>query len=107
MSRPQIIVEVAFSTTNPLTVPVSWTDISSYVLEDGLSIRRGRPDELKPFPAATATIRLNNDDRRFEPLNAASPYFPNVVPMRRIRIRAIWNSTSYTLFGGFVTDWLP
>ena len=107
MSRPTIVVEVAFTTTNPLTVPGSWTDISSFVLEDGLSIRRGRPDELKAFSAATATVKLNNVDRRFEPLNTSSPYTPNVVPMRRIRIRATWSGTTYTLFGGFVTDWRP
>lgn len=107
MSRPTIVVEVAFTTSNPLTIPASWTDISSYVLDDGLSIRRGRTDELKAFPAATASLRLDNSDRRFEPLNGGSPYSPNVVPMRRIRIRAKWDSITYTIFAGFITDWRP
>ena len=82
---------------------VLWTDISEYVRD--FNITRGRTDELSPVSPGTATITLNNRDRRFEPDYASSPYYPYVLPLRRIRIRALWNGTSYPLFTGYVADW--
>lgn len=35
----------------------------------------------------------------------AAPYYPNVVPMRRLRVRATHNAVTYDLFTGFVEDW--
>ncbi len=108
-NRPQLILEVAFGVSNPLTVPASnqWTDISAYLRTDDLSIRRGRPDELSPYAAGTAVFTLENGDGRFDPLNNTSPYHPNVVPMRRVRLRAVWSNTAYTLFTGFAQAWTP
>lgn len=34
-----------------------------------------------------------------------SPYWPNVVPMRRIRIRATYNAVTYDIFNGYVDSW--
>lgn len=36
---------------------------------------------------------------------AGSAYYPNVVPNRRIRLSAVWNSVTYRLFDGFVDGW--
>lgn len=47
---------------------------------------------------------LNNTDRRFDP-SYASPYYPNVVPMRRVRDRTVQPAVTYDLFEGFVEDW--
>jgi hypothetical protein len=38
-------------------------------------------------------------------MNSLSPYYPNVLPMRRIRIRAIWNAVFYPVFQGYVAGW--
>jgi hypothetical protein len=54
--------------------------------------------------AGEASVTLDNRDRRFDPSNTAGPYYPNVVPMRHLRIRATEGST-YDLFRGFVEDW--
>lgn len=106
-NRPTIICEVAFTTANPRTVPLAWTDVSAYLRTDSLSIRRGRSDELQTSQVGTMSCVLRNSDRRFEPLYTSGAYFPNVVPMRRIRISATWNAVTYRLFTGLITAWTP
>lgn len=98
-----VLVEVGF-TASPLTAlaSVSWTDITAYVRE--FSIRRGRSDEYGDYSPGTLSVRLNNHDRRFDPENSAGPYTGNLLPMRRIRVRATQGGTR-TLFTGHVTGW--
>jgi hypothetical protein len=98
---PTLTVEVAFA-SNPGDSPV-WTDITSYVRR--FSTRRGREHELDRVEAGTATLVLDNRDRRFDPNHTGSPYSPNVRPMRRIRARATWSATTYDIFHGFVENW--
>lgn len=104
MALAELKVAVAFG-IDPLAVPApaDWTDISAYVR--GASIRRGRQHELARTEAGTATIRLRNTDRRFDPTNTASPYAPNVIPMRRVRVQALHQGTTYDLFQGYIEDW--
>lgn len=78
-----LMLEVAF---NPPSEAPTWTDISSYLRS--FQTRRGRGDELDTFSAGTASFVLDNRDRRFDPVHTGSPYYPNVLPMRRVRIRA-------------------
>jgi len=98
---PLVAVEVAF-TTNPGAAPV-WVNLGERV--KGFTVHRGRADELSAFNAGQATITLNNEDRAFDPVYTASPYYPNVVPMRRIRIRATYAAATYDVFNGYVTNW--
>jgi hypothetical protein len=104
MASPVITVEIAF-TTNPYAVPV-WVDVTSY-LESIPRIKRGRQDELNRFEAGEAEVILNNLDRRFDPTNTAGAYYPNVLPLRRIRITAVFSAVTYRLFTGFVEGWPP
>lgn len=103
MAAPVITVEVAFSTANPLTVPGSWTDISAYVR--GIDIKRGRQHELGRTSAGEATVTVDNGDRRFDPTYTSGAYYPNVLPMKRLRVRAVHNAVTYDLFQGYVEDW--
>ena len=96
-----ISVEVAF-TTAPGATP-SWTDISPYV--ESFSTRRGRSSEFDTFSAGTASIVLKNDDRRFDPVYTSSPYYPNLLPMRRVRVRTTYSGVTYDLFNGYVDGW--
>jgi hypothetical protein len=84
MSFATTTVEIAFGSA-PLAGTYSWTDVTAYVKE--FSTKRGRDYELDQIQAGTATFTLDNADGRFTPGRAASPYFPNVIPRRRVRIR--------------------
>jgi hypothetical protein len=70
-----------------------------------LRVNRGRQRALERFSAGRATITLSNDDRALDPTYTASPYYPNVVPMRRIRVRATYAAVTYDVFNGYVDDW--
>jgi len=79
-------------------------DISEYV--QSLSISRGRSDQFSSFRTGTLTLVLNNNDRRFDPINEDSPYWDNttdksgVTPRRRVQV----SSGSQALFTGRITD---
>ena len=101
MSLPTITAEIAFA-TDPAASP-TWVDVSAYC--QAFSIRRGRSDELSQYQAGTATVTLDNRDRRFDPTYTDGAYYPNVRPMRRLRISATWSAVTYRLFSGYVEGW--
>jgi hypothetical protein len=78
-------------------------DITAYVRE--ASTQRGAQRELERIEAGTGNIVLENLDGRFTPFNTSSPYYPNVLPMRRIRITGTWSAIAYPVFVGFVEGW--
>ena len=79
-------------------------DITEYCQE--LSITRGRQDQFSQFNAGQCSIKLVNNDRRFDPINTASPYYDatagrsGVVPRRLITVK----SGANFLFVGRITD---
>lgn len=89
-----------------------WTDISEYVRS--WSLRRGANTGTQPtrrYEPGTCSIELNDADRRFDPDNLDGPYVTvgrsEVQPMRRLRIVAEWDGTTYPLFFGFTDNWEP
>lgn len=102
MAWPTITCEISFA-SDPLTASPTWVDVSSYLR--AWDIKRGRSSERSRVDAGTAVVVLSNRDRRFDPTYASSPYYPNVVPMRQIRLRATYNAVTYDLFRGFIESW--
>jgi hypothetical protein len=102
VSLPTVTVEAAFRTDPDVTNPV-WEDISAYAM--GLSITSGRQYELDTIQASTLTLKLKNDDRRFDPTYTRSPYYPYVLPMRKIRVSVTYAAVTYYLFTGYVERW--
>lgn len=105
MSLPTISIEVMF-------VSPTWTDVSSAYGKRGITTRRGSARIDNPivrYEAGTAAVNLNNTDRRFDPTHLGGPYVSDgkslVTPMRPIRIRAVWDATTYSVFRGFVDQW--
>lgn len=96
-----ILCQIAFE-TNPGDDPV-WEDVSQYVRS--FRTRRGRTREFEHFSPGTLTVELDNRDRRFDPSYEDSPYYPNVLPQRRIRFSASYEGITYPLFDGFVDSW--
>lgn len=80
-------------------------DVSQWV--QSLTINRGRSDQFSSFRAGTCTIVLNNNDRRFDPINEDSPYWDftlgrsGLSPRRRVQITSGGN---IDLFVGRITD---
>jgi hypothetical protein len=104
MAKPTIIVRIAFS-SDPFDATPSWSDVSSDVLE--IHTRRGRQHELGRIEAGTATIVLENSSGDYWPYNAGGSYYPNVLPGKRVNIRATYGVTTYDLYTGFVEAWQP
>lgn len=89
-------------TTNPGAAP-SWERIPLADIR-AIDINRGRNRELDQYQAGRMTVVLDNRDRLYDPMYTAGANFGNVKPMRRIRLRAVWDTT-YDLFSGFVDSW--
>tara|TARA_A100001011_G_scaffold397722_1_gene499677 strand:+ start:95 stop:1360 length:1266 start_codon:yes stop_codon:yes gene_type:complete len=104
-----LTLEIAFD-SNPLDTSPSFTDISAFVRS--FDVKRGRNNELGQFPAGTLQVVLSNADNRFNPTNTSSPYFDSsagktkIQPLKRIRVKAVYDSSSYTIFEGFL-DTIP
>lgn len=79
-------------------------EVAPYVQQ--ISTNRGRPDQLAQFTAGSASITLWNGDRRFDPINEASPYWDasrgrsGVEPRRKVRIVC----DGEPIFVGRITD---
>jgi hypothetical protein len=73
-------------------------DVTDYVRS--VSIRRGRSRELDRFSTGTASIVFNNEDRRFDPLYSAGPYFGQILP--RLRVTVVRDEIS--LFDGLIEE---
>lgn len=101
------LIRGTLSTSNVLGGTVTFTDVTSYV--QSVSITRGRSRDLNSFSSGTATINLENSaDGRFNPANAAGPYYPGIEPLIQVIVDCLVDGeSSYTnLYTGFVTDWL-
>jgi len=104
MDGATVTVEIAF-TNSPMTANASctWVDVTAYVRS--WSTRRGRTSELSQFSPGTAQVVLDNRSRLFDPSNTTGTYYGNLLPMRKIRIRASSGVTSATVFTGHVMGW--
>ena len=91
-----IKVEFGFS---PVGVPVTFNDISDDVIS--VSITRGKDPEQDTFNAASCSIDLNNETRKFDPEYGPSPYQGQIVPTGELRIF----KENQIVFSGFITDW--
>ena len=60
------------------------TDVTEYVAS--VSVSRGKSRELDRYTAGNASVTLHNDSRIFDPFNAASPYFTQILPRKPIVI---------------------
>jgi len=98
-SNVDLTVEIGFA-SNPYDTTYTYTDVSDYVLK--IDIKRGRQQALSEIGTGTATVVFDNQDRRFDPTNTSSPYSPNVIPNKPIRISATYDATTYRLFEGFI-----
>jgi len=77
---------------------------------DGLrsfTVARGRQHELATLEAGTCDLLVDNRNGYLSPDYGGSPYSPNVLPRRRMRLSAVWQGTVYMLFTGFIQAITP
>ena len=84
----------------------AWTDVSPYY-RPPIRLRLGRPTMFDDVGAGVLKVRLDNFDGRFMPDSMASPYWPNVVKSRRIRLKVTKAGTTWTRHVGWIQAWEP
>lgn len=99
---PGIAVEVAFESM-PDSEDPEWFDVTADLRV--FSTHRGRQRELDVYAAGEAEVVLGNKARNYDPDYADGDHWPNVKPMRRMRILAGWDETTYPLYDGYADRW--
>lgn len=107
-SNVNLTVEIGFD-SGPFDDTQTFTDVSQYVR--GISMRKGRSNELGQFVSGTCSLLLSNADNRFNPTQTTYYYDSTnartkIQPLKVVRIRAVYDSTTYDLFYGFL-DQIP
>lgn len=91
MSFPTQATSVYLPTSTAVTSSVNSFDI-----------QRGRTSPVfDEIDAASGMVALNNENRSFDPLNAAGAYFGEIAPGRRVKHTA----AGVTVFDGYASDW--
>lgn len=83
----------------------AWVDMTADLQE--WHSGTGRGNEREDFEPGTATVRLKNRHRRYDPTYLAGPYYGKLGPGSPAIIEATWNGTTYPLFTGIIEDGWP
>jgi hypothetical protein len=70
-----------------------------------IQIKRGRNILRDTYEAGSATVRIYDQDGRFNPQNTSSDLYGQLTPLRKLRISATYAGTSYYLFSGYTTTY--
>ena len=110
MAMPtSVTVEIQFGASGV------WTDVTAYLDGSaGGSTRFGRSSPFNTPSPGTLTLTLVNDDGRFTPGRQVlsdgvtpHPYYPGIVPRRKIRVAYVVGGTPYYRFVGYIKGWPP
>lgn len=104
-SDVNLTVEIAFD-SEPFAESQTYTDVSQYVR--AFSTNRGRSNELADFVSGSCSITLSNADNRFNPTQTTHYYDSSssrtkIQPLKRVRVRAVYDSVTYDIFEGFLS----
>jgi hypothetical protein len=77
---------------------LTYADVSEYI--QGVTVSRGKRNELEQYDAGNASVTFDNTQRIFDPLGT-SPFSQQLLPRRGIRIY----SADVPIFFGLVEDW--
>lgn len=96
--------------TGTLGPDLLWTDVAADLIAWELHRTSTRVvGPITRYEAGTASYRLSNAQRQYDPTNLDGPYVSvgvtQVTPMRAVRLRATWAGITYELWRGFVDAW--
>jgi len=102
---PSVKLEIAWS-SDPTSPFQAFEDVTDYWRGE-LNVNRGRNFELDRIETGRMAFTLDNRDRRFDPDYTSSPYYPNVIPTRVVRVRAQSHAgaVAYGMFYGYMEGW--
>lgn len=80
-----------------------YEDVTEYVIGAEWTLGMGEAFQLVA-DESSATIELNNSDRRFSPENGSSPYFGEILPLRKVQVKANFNSVDYVMYTGWINN---
>jgi hypothetical protein len=84
----------------------TWTDVSLKLRNIDVKAA-SRQYELDQMEAGMFDFVLKDESRNFDPANTSSVYYPNILPVRKVRARTTYQSTVYDLFYGYIERWPP
>jgi hypothetical protein len=120
MTVPNLVVEIGFDLTSNPVAPffrldddvqgrldnteyrlagTLFYDVTEYVIS--VDVQRGKSAILSNFPPGECNVQFTNHNRYFDPLFEASPFYPEIVPKRELRV----TSGGELIFQGWVEDW--
>ena len=120
MSIPTLKVEIGFDLTDNPSAPffqldsaiqgrldnteyrlggTLFYDVSDFVIS--VDVQRGKSAILSDFPPGECSVEFTNHTRAFDPLFTASPFYPEIVPRREMRV----TSGGERVFQGWIEDW--
>jgi hypothetical protein len=85
------------------TVPIPIVDLTPNVRN--ITINRGRNILSDTYIAGDAVVRVLDTDGAWNPQNISSPYWPYLVPLRKLRISATTDTKDAFLFSGYTTEY--
>lgn len=89
-SSPTVRFQVAFNQGANTSGQPAFVDLSHRLRQSWSADLAGRQYEMDQVQSGQLTATLANTDGALDPLNTASPYSPNVLPMRRCRMQMVW-----------------
>ena len=85
------------------TVPIPIVDLTPNVRN--ITINRGRNIQSDQYVAGDAVVRVLDPNGDWNPQNTSSPYYPYLVPLRKLRISATTATKDAFLFSGYTTEY--
>lgn len=71
-----------------------------------IQIKRGRNVGRDTYEAGTCTVRIFDENGRFNPQNTSSDIYGYLTPLRKLRVSATHLGVTYYLFSGYTTDYI-
>lgn len=106
MTRPTYDVRIDWDSDNDYDDVGENVTNRALVNRTPITIQYGRDQAraLAPIAPGRAVLELDNTSGDYSPENTSSPLVNNLGPGRAVRIRAIHNDVTYTLYNGFLDD---
>jgi hypothetical protein len=95
--------KLGFGVLSDSSAPALVIDVTD--VTRSIQIKRGRNILRDTYEAGSATVRIYDQNGRFNPQNTSSDLFGQLTPLRKLRISASYLGTSYYLFSGYTTTY--